>query len=119
MVQNKCKSKNTHNVLQKHRGGPLLSLGTIRKTLLEGIMLQLDAVVCVRTQSLCLIQLFATPWTVAHQALLSMGFSRQEHWSGFPFPTPGDLPNPRIEPMSLASPALSGRFFTTESLGSP
>ena len=47
------------------------------------------------------VQLFATPWTVAHQAPLSMGFSRQEYWSGLPFPSPGDLPNPGIEPGSL------------------
>ena len=47
--------------------------------------------------------MFATPWTVAHQAPLSMGFSRREYWSGLPFPSPGDLPNPEIEP---GSPAL-------------
>ena len=51
----------------------------------------------------------ATPWTVAHQAPLSMEFSRQEYWSGVPFHPPGDLPDPGIEPMSLASPTLSGR----------
>ena len=49
------------------------------------------------------VQLFATPWTVAYQAPPSMGFSRQEYWSGLPFPSPGDLPNPGIEPGSLAS----------------
>ena len=54
------------------------------------------------------VWLFATPWTVAHQAPLSMEFSRQEYWSGVPFPSPGHLPNPRIEPVSLASPALAG-----------
>ena len=48
------------------------------------------------------VQLFATPWTVAHQATLSMGFSWQEYWSGLPFPPPGDLPDPRIKPRSLA-----------------
>ena len=53
------------------------------------------------------------PQTVAHQAPLSMEFSRQENWSGLPFPSPGDLPNPGIEPAPLASPALAGRFFTT------
>ena len=53
-----------------------------------------------------------TPWTIAHQAPLPMGFSRQEHLSGLPFPTPGDLPNPGIELISLAPPALTGRFFT-------
>ena len=54
-----------------------------------------------------------TPWTVAHQAPLSMGFFRQEYWSGLPFPSPGNLPNPGIKPASLTSPALAGRFFTT------
>jgi len=57
---------------------------------------------------------FVTPWTVAHQAPLSMGFSRREHWSGSPFPPQGDLPEPGIK---LASPALAGGFFTTEPPG--
>ena len=61
----------------------------------------------------------ATPWTVAHQAPLSMGVSRQEYWSGLPFPTPGDLPNPGMEPTSPASPALAGRILTTEPPGKP
>jgi len=52
-----------------------------------------------------------TPWTVAHQASLSIGFPRQEYWSGLPFPPPEDLPDPGIEPVS---PALTSRFFTTE-----
>ena len=56
---------------------------------------------------------FATPWTAAHQAHLSMGYSRQEFWSGLPFPPPGDLPDPGIEPASLMSPALAGGFFTS------
>ena len=59
------------------------------------------------------IQLFTTSWTVAHQALLSMGFSRQEYWSGFLWPPPGALPDPGIEPASLVSPALVEGFFTT------
>ena len=50
---------------------------------------------------------------VAHQAPLSMGFSKQEHWHGFPCPPPGDLPDPRIKPVSLMSPALAGSFSTT------
>ena len=66
-------------------------------------------------QLLCGLWLIATPWTVAHQAPLSMGFSRQEYWSGVPFPPPGHLPNPGIEPSFPESPALAGRFFTTES----
>ena len=60
---------------------------------------------CVLSCFSC-VQLFATPWTVACQAPLSMGFSRQEYWSGLPCPFPGDLPNPGIKPMSLTSPAL-------------
>ena len=59
---------------------------------------------------------FANPKTVAHRAPLSMGFLRQEYWSDLPFPFPGDLPNPGIEPMSPGSAALAGRFFTTVSL---
>ena len=53
------------------------------------------------------------PWTIAHQSSLSIGFSRQKHWSGLPFPPPGDLPYPGIEPVPLSSSALAGRFFTT------
>ena len=60
------------------------------------------------------VQLFVTPRTVAYQAPLSVGFSRQEFWSELPFPSPGDLLNPRIEPASLGSPALADGFFTTE-----
>ena len=56
------------------------------------------------------------PWTVARQAPLSLGFSRQEHWSGLPFASPGDHPNPGIKPASLRSPALAGRFFTTSAI---
>ena len=59
------------------------------------------------------VWLFATPWTVAHQAPLSMGFSRQEGWSGLPCPPPGDLPDPGMEPASFMSPALAGGVFTT------
>ena len=59
------------------------------------------------------VQLFVTLWTVGHQAPLSMGFSRQEYWSGLPCPLPGDLPNPEIELTSLMSPAVAARFFTT------
>ena len=59
------------------------------------------------------VQLFETPWNVAHQAPLSTGFSRQEYWSGSPCPFPRDLPSPGIEPESLKSPALAGGFFTT------
>ena len=59
------------------------------------------------------VRLFATPWTVALQAPASMQFPSQEYWSWLPFPPPGDLPNPGIEPASLVSPASAGGFFTT------
>ena len=75
--------------------------------------------VCVFAQPLSHVQLFVTPWTVAHQAPPSTGFSSQEYWSGLPFPSLGDLPNPGIEPVSLAAPALAGRFFTTAPPGKP
>ena len=59
-------------------------------------------------------QTLVTSWTVAYQAPPSMGFSKQEHWSGLPFPSPGDLPDPGIQP---GSPASAGGFFTTEPPG--
>ena len=59
---------------------------------------------------------FVTPWTVAHQAPLSVGFPRQEYWRGLPFPSLGDLLDPGVEPVP---PALAGGFFTTESSGKP
>ena len=65
-------------------------------------------------KSLSHVRLFATPWTVAHQASPSMGFSRQEYWSGLPFPSPGDLPDPGIEPRS---PALQADALTSEPPG--
>ena len=71
---------------------------------------------CVSVCMLSHVQLFATP---AHQAPLSMEFSRQEWWNGLPFPTPGGLPDPGIEPDSPASLVLSGRFFTSEPPGKP
>ena len=60
------------------------------------------------SESVSRVQLFGTPWIIALQVLLSMEFSRQEYWSGLPFPSPGNLPDPGIEP---ASPALADRFF--------
>ena len=64
--------------------------------------------VCAVLRHFSCVWLFATLWTVVHQALLSMGFFRQEYWSGLPCPPPGDLPNPGIKPVSLMSPALVG-----------
>ena len=65
------------------------------------------------------VQLCTTLWTKAHQTPLSMGFSRQEYWSGLPCPPPGDLPNPGTELTSLMSPALAGVFFNTSATGKP
>ena len=62
---------------------------------------------------------FEIPWTIALQSPLSMGFPRQEYWSGLPCPPSGDLPYPGTEPESLVSPALAGEFFTTEPPGKP
>ena len=67
----------------------------------------------MKAKSLSRVRFFATPWTRAYQAPPSMGFSRQEYWSRVPFPSSGDLPDPRIELALLTSPAVAGRFFTT------
>ena len=76
--------------------------------------------VCVCTLScFSCVQLFVTLWTIACQALLFMECSRQEYWSGLPLPSPGDLPNPGIKPVSLVSPASAGRLFTTAPPGKP
>ena len=65
------------------------------------------------------VRLFATPLTIARQAPLSMGLSWQEYWSGLPFPSPGDLLNSGMEPVSLVAPALAGGFFTTDPPAKP
>ena len=70
----------------------------------------------VKVKSLSIVRLFVTPWTVAHQAPPSMGFSRQEYWSGLPFPSPGHLSDPGIEPRS---PALQADALTSEPPGKP
>ena len=69
--------------------------------------------VCVYASTLSCVQLFKTPWTIAYWAPLSMESSRQEYWGGLPYPTPGYLPDPGIEPASLVSPSLAGGFFAT------
>ena len=68
----------------------------------------------MKVKLLSCVRLFATPWTVAYQASLSMGFSRQEYWSGLPLPSPGDVPDPGIEP---GSPALEADALTSEPPG--
>ena len=69
-----------------------------------------------KVKSLSRIRFFVTPWTITYQAPLSMGFSRQEYWSGLPFPSPGDLPDPVIEP---GSPTLQADALPSETLGKP
>ena len=68
---------------------------------------------CMHAQSFSRVRLFVTLWTIAHQAPLSLGFSRQEYWNRLPCPPPGDLPDLAIETPSLPSPVLAGGFFTT------
>ena len=72
----------------------------------------------VVVQALRCVQLFATPWTAKRQAPLSIGFYRQEHWSGVPFPPPGDLPDPGVKPVFPGSPPLAGTF-PLRPLGNP
>ena len=73
----------------------------------------------MHAKSLQPVRLFVTSWTVAHRPPLCLGFPRHEYWSGLQFPSLGDLPDPGIEPGSLRTPALAGRFFTTEPPGKP
>ena len=70
-------------------------------------------------RSLSHVPLIATPWTVARQAPLSLGFSKQECWSWLPLPPSGDLPDPGIQPAPPVASALAGRFFTSEPAGKP
>ena len=95
----------------------LLSSENVASTYQFQFSLEKCALVCVLSH-FSHVQLFVTPWTVAHQSPLSEGFSRQEYWSRLQFPAPGILPNPKTEPMSLASPALAGGYITISALGS-
>ena len=79
---------------------------------MKGFISQVTVHVCMLSHFSC-VQLFVALWTIVHQAPLSMVFSKQEYWSGLPFPPPGDLPHPGIEPATVMSPASAGRFFTT------
>ena len=91
-----------------------LCRSTLTYLLLHSCEMVKDMIVVV--QLLSHVRLFATLWMVTHQASLSMDFSRQEYWSGEPFPSPGDLPDPGMKPLFLT---LAGRFFTTEPPGKP
>ena len=94
--------------------------GILKAIILEWVAISfssaMKAKVKVKVKSLSCVRLFATPWTIAHQAPPSMGFSRQEYWSGLPFPSPGDLPDPGIEP---GSPALQADPLTSKPAGKP
>ena len=90
----------------------ILQLGSATSQLWDLILLKLPRV-CVLSHFSC-VWLFVTPRTVACLAPLSVGFPRQEYWSELPFPSPGDRPDPGIQPASLMSPALAGEFFTTK-----
>ena len=90
------------------------SLKTVHNGWIKCMKLSFPNLACV--QLLSSVQLFGTPWTIARQSPLLMGFPRQEYWNGLPFPSPGDLPDPEIKPVSLV---LSGWFFTTEPPGKP
>ena len=90
----------------------LLATKTLKVAIL-GFFLSQTLLACVPAYS-SRVWFFVIPWTVAHQAPLSMGFSKQEYWSGLSCPPPGDLPDPGIEP---ASPALAGGFFTSWATG--
>ena len=79
---------------------------------MEDITNILDSFVCCMLSHFSHVQLSATLWTVARQPPLSMGFSREECWSGLPFPPPGKLPNPGIKPAPITSPALASGFLT-------
>ena len=107
-----CDSASTSHQLKQSWASCLTSEGLSFLICKMGVIVTTKVVmrmVCVLSRVL----LFATLWTVARQPPLSMEFSRREHWSELPFPTPGDLPDPGIEPTSLTSPALAGGFFTT------
>ena len=95
-------------------------INIVKMTILPKAIYRFNACVCVCVCALSHfshVQLFRTPRTVACQAPLPMEFSRQEYWSGLPFPTSEDLPNSGIQPTFLASPALAGEFFTTSPPG--
>ena len=94
---------------------PTMDWYQVRKGVHQGCILSPCLKVKVKVKSFSRVRLFAAPWTVAYQAPPSMGFSRQEYWSGLPFPSPGDLPDPGIEP---GSPALQADALTSEPLQS-
>ena len=106
-----------------YRGPPVITFAfsiliyTMKEIHIATPIPTLSFCVCVCVCVFSCVQLFVIPGTVALQAPLSMGFPKQEYWSELPFPSPVDLPDPGIEPVSLVSPALAGIFFTTVPCG--
>ena len=94
----------------------MLRINPPTRSVCTAFLLALRTKVKVKVKSLSHVRLFETPWTVAHQTPPSMEFSRQESWSGLPFPSPGGLPNPGIEP---ESPALQVDALPSELPGNP
>ena len=105
----------SHNKEQR-RGPVMRRTGMSRTHSEQGTSVHMRVCVCVCVYVLSRVQLFIIPWTTARQAPLSMGFSMQEYWSGLPFPSPGDLPDPRIE---LRCPALQVDSLPSEPPGKP
>ena len=100
-----CKTLNTTEYMHAH-----MHVYIINKIF---ILIRIIQVPVCMPRHFSRVQLFATLWTVAHQAPLNMGFSRQEYWSELPYPPPGSIPNPGMEPKSLRSPRQTAGFFTT------
>ena len=117
-VNNSSAIFNLHFLIHLHgdgRVGEIFSLLTCMRQTRWNVSFVTFGQMCV----LSCVQLFVTPWIVACQAPLSMGFSRQEYWSELPFPFSGDLPNWGVEPTFSFISCIAGGFFTTEPLGKP
>ena len=97
----------------QQRGPHELSCPSKKDTVSPTVRACFTRILSVHAKSLSHVRLSATLWTIARQAPLPMGFSRQEYWRGLPCPPPGDLSDPGIKPRLFTSPALAGRFFTT------
>ena len=108
-------SKQEHNRVLVRKQGWQLHLNEFQEVPFMGPCTCVQNRKALWNRTVCVLNCFslATPGTITHQALLSMGLPRQEHWSGLPFSSPGDLPDPEIEPVSLTPPALAGGFFTS------
>ena len=115
MILNGLPWRRTEIILSFLRLHPSTAFWTFLLTMIANPFLLSDSCT-VKVKLLSRVRLFATPWTVAYQAPLSMGFSRQEYWSGLPFPSPGDLPHPGVE---LESPALQADSLLSEPPGNP